>query len=238
MTALADLSTDDQITLMRTPGALVMATAYAEQDGIFSLRKELKAGLQAAIDAAAAFPQNEIVQRLALEMNAIDHEEGDKVKEKAATSDNPDDLVEERNPSTSRPEALRLAAESLAIMEANATREEAVEFKYWLYAIADQVTLTSKAGGFLGMGGVRVSPYEKAFLSDLRQALDIPDDNVPEGDLPDDADAAAAERLGEENGAPVAAAPDIASLDAASVVEETVDSPAPGVVRAERAEDV
>ena len=79
----------------------------------------------------------------------------------------PEDLVEERNPTTSRPLALQLAAQSLAIMEANATIEEAVEFKYWLYSIADQVTLAAKAGGFLGFGGTRVSPAEAAFLDEL-----------------------------------------------------------------------
>ena len=122
MTVLEDLSTDDQIVLMRTPNALVMATAYAEQDGVFSIRKELKAGLQAAIDGATAFPDNQIIQRLALEMNSINPEEVDEVKERARTASEPADLVEERNPSKSRPWALQLAGESLAITSFCASR--------------------------------------------------------------------------------------------------------------------
>ena len=237
MTVLEDLSSDDQSVLAHTPTALVMATAYAEQDGVFSIRKELKAGLQAAIDGATAFPDNQIIQRLALEMNSIDPEEVEEVKHRAKTATAPEDLVEERNPTTSRPMALQLSAQSLAIMEANATAEETIEFKYWLYSIADQVTLASKAGGFLGFGGTRVSPAEAAFLDQLREALDIPDENVPsatesntKADDEDDAPAAPAAQA-----APETEAERIARLDAASV---RADEPVGESVRAERPEDV
>ncbi|MEZ4504339.1 MAG: hypothetical protein R2848_00460 [Thermomicrobiales bacterium] len=235
MTVLEDLSTDDQIVLMRTPNALVMATAYAEQDGVFSIRKELKAGLQAAIDGATAFPDNQIIQRLALEMNTINPEEAEEVKGRARKATDPEDLVEERNPSTSRPWALQLAGESLAIMNANATMEETVEFKYWLYSIADQVTLASKAGGFLGFGGTRVSPAEAQFLDELRDALGIADENVPSAEesnaKPDDDEtpsvaAAPAEETEAER---------IARLDADSV---RADEPVGESVPAERPEDV
>ena len=237
MTVLEDLSSDDQIILARTPNALVMATAYAEQDGVFSIRKELKAGLQAAIDGATAFPDNQIIQRLALEMNSIDPGEVEEVKERASKATAPEDLVEERNPTASRPMALQLAAQSLAIMEASATQEEAVEFKYWLYSIADQVTMASKAGGFLGFGGVRVSPAEAKFLDELRDALDIPDDNVPsasESNAKDDDDDAAASDEVADTESEESEAERIAQLDAASV---RADEPVQ-VVPAERPEDV
>lgn len=178
MTELSDLTPDDQLILTRTPNALVMATAYSEQDGVFSIRKELKAGLQAAIDGATAFPDNQIIQRLALDMNAIDQNEMDEVRRRASSATDPADRMEERNPAASRPFALQLAGKSLAIMEANATEEETIEFKYWLYALADQVTLASKAGGILGFGGTRVSRAEATFLADLRHTLGIPEDNV------------------------------------------------------------
>jgi hypothetical protein len=233
LTVLEDLSTDDQIVLARTPTALVMATAYAEQDGVLSIRKELKAGLQAAIDGATAFPENQIIQRLALEMNSLDPEEEDEARKRASSATKPEDLMQERNPSTSRPLALQLAAQSLAIMDASATRQETIEFKYWLYSIADQVTLASKAGGFLGFGGKRVSPAEAVFLDQLREVLDIADENVPSAadsnaKLDDDATAAqdgANEESEEER---------IARLDAASVRgDEPVEQ-----VPAERPEDV
>lgn len=237
MTVLEDLSTEDQMVLMRTPNALVMATAYAEQDGVFSVRKELKAGLQAAIDGATAFPDNQIIQRLALDMNSINTEDLDETGQRARSASDPADLVEERNPSTSRPWALQLAGQSLAIMQANASVEETVEFKYWLYTIADQVTLAAKAGGILGFGGTRVSPAEAAFLDDLREALDIPDENVPSAaesnaklEDEDDIPAAPGEEPDEET-----EAERIARLDAASI---RADAPLGESVPVERPEDV
>lgn len=241
MTVLEDFSTEDQVVLARTPNALVMATAYAEQDGVFSIRKELKAGLQAAVDGATAFPTNQVIQRLALEMNSINPTEVEDVKERAAHATTPEDRVEERNPSTSRPMALQLASQSLAIMEANATVEEAVEFKYWLYSIADQVTLASKAGGFLGFGGTRVSPAEAAFLDDLRDALQISDSAVPSAaasnakyDEDEDADATGVPGNGGEGNENESEADRIARLDAAS----TRDDEPTFEVPAERPEDV
>lgn len=237
MTALTDFSTEDRAVLARTPNALVMATAYSEQDGIFSIRKELKAGLQAAIDAATAFPDNQIIQQLAIDMNAIDQNEMDEVRRRASSATDPADRMEERNPAVSRPFALQLAEKSLAIMEANATEQETIEFKYWLYALADQVTLASKAGGFLGFGGTRVSRAEAAFLADLRQTLGIPEGNVPSA-------AESNAKLGDES-EPESVTPGddhdhdhdtnyIARMDAASVQPE-----APSLtVSTERPEDV
>ncbi len=235
MTELSDLTPDDQLILTRTPNALVMATAYSEQDGVFSVRKELKAGLQAAIDGATAFPDNQIIQRLALDMNAIDQNEMDEVRRRASSATDPADRMEERNPTASRPLALQLAGKSLAIMEANATAEETIEFKYWLYALADQVTLASKAGGFLGFGGKRVSRAEAAFLADLRHTLGIPDDNVPS--------ATESNAKLDDESEPESATPDddpdhdasyIARMDAASVQPD-----APSLtVSAERPEDI
>lgn len=120
-------------------------------------------------------------------------------------------------------------------MNANATMEETVEFKYWLYSIADQVTLASKAGGFLGFGGTRVSPAEAQFLDELRDALGIADENVPSAEesnaKPDDDEtpsvaAAPAEETESER---------IARLDADSV---RADEPVGETVPAERPEDV
>lgn len=230
MTVLSDLSIEDQRVLMRAPNALVMATAYAEQDGVFSIRKELKAGLQAAIDGATAFPDNRIIQQLALEMNTIDQGDMEETRKRASSATDPADRMEERNPTASRPMALQLASQSLAIMETNSTQREAVEFKYWLYSVADQVTLASKAGGFLGFGGTRVSPVEAAFLADLRRTLDIPDENVPSATASntqiDDIPSVAVDHSAEND----SESAQVAALDAASI--RSAD------VRGERPEDV
>jgi hypothetical protein len=52
--------------------------------------------------------------------------------------------------------------------------DEAVAFKAWLRGISQTVAEASLEGGFLGIGGVRVSEAEKATLNDIAKALGVP----------------------------------------------------------------
>jgi hypothetical protein len=174
LTTLTDFAPEDLAILNRTPTAVAMAAAYAEQDGALSMAKELRAGLTAAREAAFAFPDNEIIQLLAAAMQDVDEEDDDSPDE-----DQPGDpadteaVVEERNPQRAQEISLELAGQAMAIMQETATLEEAVEFKHWLYAIADQVTLATKSGGFLGLGGTQVAEGEQEYLTNLRVVLGI-----------------------------------------------------------------
>jgi hypothetical protein len=171
---LTDFSPEDLAVLNRTPTAVAMAAAFAEQDGALSMAKELRAGLTAAREAAFAFPDNEIIQLLAAAMQDVDEESDDSPEE-----DQPGDpvgteaVVEERNPQRAQAMSLELAGQAMAIMQETATLEESVQFKHWLYAIADQVTLAAKSGGFLGLGGTQVAEGEQEYLTNLRVVLGI-----------------------------------------------------------------
>ena len=50
---------------------------------------------------------------------------------------------------------------------------EADEFKQWLMTIATRTSEAAKEGGFLGIGGTRVSEKEKAELATLASALGV-----------------------------------------------------------------
>ena len=49
--------------------------------------------------------------------------------------------------------------------------QDAAGFKAWLQAIGQNVADASSEGGFLGIGGVKVSDAEKATLADISKAL-------------------------------------------------------------------
>jgi hypothetical protein len=68
-------------------------------------------------------------------------------------------------------EALRRAA---AIVDAKADPQEAREFKMWLGSISQEVAEAAKEGGFLGMGGERVSEAERTALREISEALGLP----------------------------------------------------------------
>ena len=50
---------------------------------------------------------------------------------------------------------------------------DAAAFKGWLRQISQQVAEAAKEGGFLGIGGVRVSDAEKATLAEIASALGV-----------------------------------------------------------------
>jgi hypothetical protein len=174
LTTLTDFSPEDLGILNRTPTAVAMAAAYAEQDGALSMAREMRAGLTAAREAAFAFPDNEIIQLLAAAMQDVDEDDDDSPEEdQAGDPAGTEAVVEERNPQRAQEMSLELAGQAMAIMQETATLEEAVQFKHWLYAIADQVTLASKSGGFLGLGGTQVAEGEQEYLTNLRVVLGI-----------------------------------------------------------------
>jgi hypothetical protein len=177
LTDLTEFEPEELAVLNRTPTAVALAAAYAEQDGPVSFARELQAGLTAAEEAAAAFPDNAVIQLLAASMHEVDEEDYDTTPDPDQPGDEPtaeaQEVVEERSPQRSRASSLDLAAQSLAIMQERATLEEMVEFKHWLFAIADQVTIATRSGGFLGFGGQQVGEGEREYLEELRQVLEL-----------------------------------------------------------------
>jgi NACalpha-BTF3-like transcription factor len=59
------------------------------------------------------------------------------------------------------------------ILEAKAGPEEATGFKQWLMATAEAVAQASREGGFLGIGGQRVTDREKAAMAEIAEALGL-----------------------------------------------------------------
>ena len=66
--------------------------------------------------------------------------------------------------------SLNILRELSAIVDAKAPGDAAA-FKAWLRGISQNVAEAATEGGFLGLGGVRVSDAEKATLADIAKAL-------------------------------------------------------------------
>ncbi|MFC2037531.1 hypothetical protein ACFLYD_06155 [Chloroflexota bacterium] len=61
----------------------------------------------------------------------------------------------------------------VGILEAKASPEEAAGFKQWLMSTAEAVAEASKEGGFLGIGGQRVTDKEKAAMAEIAATLGL-----------------------------------------------------------------
>ena len=72
-----------------------------------------------------------------------------------------------RKPDELKQEVLSGLRKAMVLAEQKASADEKQGFGQWLYSVAVNVAEASKEGGFLGMGGVRVSDEEKAALIEL-----------------------------------------------------------------------
>lgn len=61
----------------------------------------------------------------------------------------------------------------VVLVDSKATSDEAAGFMVWLFTVAKAVSDAAKEGGFLGMGGERVSDKEKTALKNLKSTLRI-----------------------------------------------------------------
>lgn len=69
--------------------------------------------------------------------------------------------------------------EAIRILDLGATPEEVAEYKRFVYGLAEAVANAHKEGGFLGVGGTRVSEREQAILDRVAALFDEPP-TVPE----------------------------------------------------------
>jgi hypothetical protein len=69
-------------------------------------------------------------------------------------------------------EAVAGLRDAVAILERVATQDEVVEYKRFVYALAESVARAHKEGGFLGIGGTQVSPGEQAALDEIAAIFD------------------------------------------------------------------
>lgn len=72
-----------------------------------------------------------------------------------------------------RQDTLARCREVIPVLEAKASVAETVSYKHWVLGIADRVARAAKEGGFLGIGGERISSDEKAAIAAIREALDL-----------------------------------------------------------------
>jgi hypothetical protein len=78
-----------------------------------------------------------------------------------------------KTPDQVRTAALEACRQAAALVEKKARPDEAQAFKQWLVSLGQKVAEAAKEGGFLGLGGTRVSAQETSVLTDLSSALGI-----------------------------------------------------------------
>jgi hypothetical protein len=160
MSTKADFTPDEWVQVLRAPSWASIAVVAASPSGPFGVVKELFAAGKLLAEAKAG-GQNPLVSALVNDLSTSDGRRQAQPTEASGKS----------------PEEIRqLAVDALkqvaSLLDGKAGAD-AEGFKRWLATLAGRVAEASKEGGFLGIGGVRVSEKETAVLADIGKALGV-----------------------------------------------------------------
>ena len=85
---------------------------------------------------------------------------------------------EKETMATYRDDAIASCRQVNDILGAKSTADEAAGYKAWVIGLGRKVAEASKEGGFLGIGGTRVSTEEEATLSEAAAALGVNEEDA------------------------------------------------------------
>jgi hypothetical protein len=160
MATKTDFTTDEWVQLLKAPGWASIAVVAASPSGPIGVIKELFAAGKLLAEAKQG-AQNPLVSAV---VNDLVTSEG---RHQAQPSD-----VAGKSPDEVRTAAIASLKQVATLVDAKGDAD-ADGFKRWLAVLAERVAQASKEGGFLGIGGTRVSEQEAATLSEIGKALGI-----------------------------------------------------------------
>ncbi len=162
--------TEDEIFLLATtPIQIGTVMAFAEGSGLGTI-KEMFASSRSYINGIKEYPNNEIITGVLPTVGDI-KEAMSKAKEMRQKSHDRLKALGIDSTEKLREQVIKDAKEVAAILEAKATPEEAREYKAWAMEVAANVAKAAKEGGFLGIGGTRISEGEKEAFAQIAEAL-------------------------------------------------------------------
>jgi hypothetical protein len=157
-----NFGSDEWSKILQSPLVAGLAITAAEPSGLFGALKEAFASSSALAAAKSNPDSNELIKAVIADFET-----------KEARSDVHESLRQQFK-GTKVAEIVQTSLANLkevsAILDAKAP-QDAAAFKTWLRAISQSVAEAASEGGFLGIGGIKVSDAEKATLADVSKAL-------------------------------------------------------------------
>jgi hypothetical protein len=160
----ADYTPDQWQLLLDVPPLVGTAVMVAGRSGLGSM-KEALAVASGVLDAKHGYESNQLIQAL------LDARIKDKERSRLEQfSDNP---YRGMPPEQIKEITIEKCREVANLLEKKSVPSEAAEFKAWALAVGEKVAGAAKEGGFLGIGGERVSAEEVSVLADVSLALGL-----------------------------------------------------------------
>jgi hypothetical protein len=154
---------DEWTKILQSTMLAGMAVTAAEPSGLWGALKEAFASSSALAAAKTNPGSSELIRAVVADFETKEGRSAvqEALRKHLAGANKPADAVQR---------SLANLKEVSAILDAKAP-QDAVGFKEWLQTIGQNVAEAASEGGFLGIGGVKVSNAEKATLDDISKAL-------------------------------------------------------------------
>jgi hypothetical protein len=150
MTSKAAFNAEEWATVSSAPSLAALKVIAAQRGG--TVRESLAA--QRAFADALQNEPGPLLREILTTPTALDAENRPRTA----------DELQDRAPQTLK--------QAIALLEERATDEEVVEYKRFVYGLAETVARAHKEGGFLGIGGTEISEAEQAALDEIAAIFD------------------------------------------------------------------
>ena len=162
MPTKTDFTAEEWNVIRRAPFMASLVVVAASPSGPFGVVKEMIAVGKTLADVKLHGASSDLVKAVVADLETAE----------ARQQSTPAEL-QGKAPDQLRTAALDACRQAAAMVERRAVPSEAQAFKQWLVSVAQKVAEAAKEGGFLGIGGTRVSEQETAALKDLTSALGV-----------------------------------------------------------------
>ena len=162
MVTEADFTSEEWQQIITAPQMASLYIALASPSGPVGVIQEMMASSKLIVDAMKAGSGNALIDAVATDW-----------REKAEKKEKPQPLQMGKDPNEAKARCLQ-ACRDLAALLSQKAPAEAEGYKQWVYHAALDSAEAAKEGGFLGIGGTKVSEAETIALNEIASALGIP----------------------------------------------------------------
>ena len=162
MAKKADFTSEEWQRILSLPQVASLYLALASPSNPLGLAQELIASTKGIVEALKSSSGNELIDAVAADFREK-AEKRERMEAPLKTSNDPNEM---------KAQCLQISREVAALLSQKAPAD-AQAYKQWVYQAAQNSANAAKEGGFLGIGGERVSEAEAAALKELATALDI-----------------------------------------------------------------
>jgi hypothetical protein len=154
-------SPDDWQQVRIAPWVVAIAVMAADPNGAAGTEREVEELRRLVADTDAHASSNDLIRAVADDLTAD------------RTSDGPIPAGWADGFASLRDRAVEHVRSVVAVLDEVAEPGEAQQFQAWLMDLASGVAAAAKEGGFLGLGGTRVSEAEVSVLDELADVLGV-----------------------------------------------------------------